>query len=82
MAKEKIPEATHEGDLIVGGTEIPSAVLKDGTRVLISKGFLTAPGRPWKGGSRTELPNFIGAKNLIPYVSDELRNGLNPIFHL
>lgn len=79
--KEKILEATHEGDLIIGGTEIPSAVLKDGTRVLISKGFLTAIGRPWKGGSRTELPNFLGAKNLIPYVSDELRNGLNPIKH-
>ncbi len=71
--------ATHEGNLVIGGTEIPSAVLKDGTRVLISKGFLTALGRPWKGGSRTELPNFLGAKNLIPYVSEELRDGLNPI---
>lgn len=79
MPKEKIIEATHEGKLSIGGTEIPSAVLKDGTRVLISKGFLTALGRPWKGGSRTELPNFIGAKNLIPYVSNELREGLNPI---
>lgn len=78
MAQEKIPKATHEGNLIIGGAEIPSAVLKDGTRVLISKGFLTALGRPWKGGSRTELPNFIGAKNLIPYVSNELRDGLNP----
>ena len=78
MAQEKIPKATHEGNLVIGGAEIPSAVLKDGTRVLISKGFLTALGRPWKGGSRTDLPNFIGAKNLIPYVSNELRDGLNP----
>lgn len=71
--------AKYQGDLNIGDDAIPCAVLEDETRVLISKGFLTALGRPWKGGSRTELPNFIGAKNLIPYVSDELRDGLNPL---
>ena len=53
--------------------------MEDGTRVLLSKGFLKALGRPWKGSSRTELPNFLGAKNLIPFVDKNLQDGLNPI---
>lgn len=76
---EKIIKSTHEGDLKIGDLNLPSAVLEDGTRVLISKGFLTALGRPWKGSSRTDLPNFLGAKNLIPFVSKELSDGLNPV---
>lgn len=76
---DKILKAIYPGELEIGGTIIPCAVLEDETRVLISKGFLTALGRPWKGGSRTELPNFIGAKNLTPYVSNKLRDGLNPL---
>lgn len=79
MTVQKAHEATHEGNLEIGDTLIPSAVLEDGTRVITSKGFLTALGRPWKGASRTDLPNFIGAKNLKPFVSKELHDGLNPI---
>jgi hypothetical protein len=76
---EKLLRATHEGELVIGDLKIPSAVLEDGTRVLISKGFLIALGRPWKGSSRTNMPNFLGAKNLIPFVSKELFDGLTPI---
>ena len=76
---EKILKATHEGDLVIGELHLPSAVLEDGTRVLLSKGFLKALGRPWKGSSRTELPNFLGAKNLIPFVDKDLQDGLNSI---
>lgn len=76
---KKILKAIYEGDLKIGDLKIPSAVLEDKTRVLNSKGFLTAIGRPWKGSSRTELPNFLGAKNLVPFVSDQLRESLVPI---
>lgn len=76
---KKILKATHEGPLTIGDLEIDSAVLEDGTRVLNSKGFLKALGRPWKGSSRTELPNFLGAKNLMSFVSDKLTLDLIPI---
>lgn len=75
-----LPDATHEGELKVAGLELPVAVTSDGTRLMISKAFMTALGRPWKGSyARTELPNFIAAKNLLPFVSRELMDVLNPI---
>lgn len=78
---KKFINATHEGTLkITEDLIIPCAVLKDGTRVLISKGFMTALGRPWKGSYKsTELPNFISAKNLTPFITTELMSVLTPI---
>ncbi len=77
---EKILKSTHEGNLPIGNVIIPSAVLEDGTRVLTSRGFLVALGRPWRGTERrTELPNFIAATNLKQFVSNELRDVLTPI---
>jgi hypothetical protein len=78
--QEKIPRATHEGVLTIGDLELPVAVLDDGTRLLLSKAFLTALGRPWKGTyRRTERPNFIDAQNLNPFISNELEGVLAPI---
>jgi hypothetical protein len=75
-----LPDATHEGDLSVAGLQLPVAVTSDGTRLMISKAFMTALGRPWKGSyARTELPNFIAAKNLLPFVTDDLRQVLDPV---
>lgn len=75
-----LPDATHEGELQLANLSLPVAVTSDGTRLMISKAFMTALGRPWKGSyARTELPNFIAAKNLLPYISDELRAVLDPI---
>lgn len=80
--KERLPKATHESDsnLKIGDLVLPCAVLEGGIRVLTSKAFLTALGRPWKGSyRRTNLPNFLSGKNLIPFISDELRDVLTPI---
>ncbi|MXO85560.1 hypothetical protein GRI38_05905 [Altererythrobacter aurantiacus] len=75
-----LPDATHEGELEIAGLNLPVAVTSDGTRLMISKAFMTALGRPWKGSyARTELPNFIAAKNLLPFVSKEIRDVLDPI---
>lgn len=75
-----LPDATHEGELNIGSLALPVAVTSDGTRLMISKAFLTALGRPWKGSyAHTELPNFIAAKNLLPFVTDELRSILSPV---
>lgn len=75
-----LPTATYEGSLRIGETDLPVAVLQDGTRVLISRAFLKALGRPWKGTySHTERPNFIDAKNLDEFISSELEEVLAPI---
>lgn len=75
-----LPAATHEGELKVAGMELPVAVTSDGSRLMISRAFMTALGRPWKGSyAGTELPNFIAAKNLLPYVTNELRDVLEPV---
>ena len=75
-----LSEATHEGDLKVAGFDLPVAVLSDGTRLMISRAFMTALGRPWKGSyKRAGLPNFIDAKNLAPFINDDLYKALEPI---
>lgn len=77
---DALPKATHEGPLRIGDLELPAAVLADGTRVLTSRAFLKALGRPWKGTYRhTRYPNFIDAKNLIPFVSSDIEEVLEPV---
>lgn len=72
------PEATHVGEIEIGDLKIPCAVLADGRRVLSQRGIGSVLGRrhggqDWKrrqaGG---ELPVFIGADNLKPFVSEDL----------
>jgi hypothetical protein len=47
---------------------------------MVSRAFLTALGRPWKGSyDRNELPNFIDAKNLAPFLSTELLEKVRPV---
>ena len=77
---DRTPIATHEGTLEIGDLKLLVAVLEDGTRVLTSSALMTALGRPWKGSyKRTELPNFLGAANLNPFISKELLDVLQPI---
>lgn len=74
------PQAAYEGDLHIGELTLPSAVLQDGRRVLTSRAFLTALGRPWKGTyQKSDRPNFIDARNLEDFITEELRECLNPI---
>jgi hypothetical protein len=77
-----IPEATHIGELKIGDLILPCAVLPDGTRVLSQGGVTTAFG-PVTGGYQQrqkatddgagELPSFLVAKSLQPYIPDDLR---------
>lgn len=80
-ARWAVPRASHEGDLDIPGiVPLRVANLEDGRRVLISRAFLEALGRPWKGTyQRTERPNFIDARNLDPFISNELLDVLAPI---
>lgn len=73
-----IPKATHEGFLTIGGMEIPCAVLEDGRRVLTQSGVMVALGRARQAKGRTHydadvnLPAFLTAKNLKPFIPDDL----------
>lgn len=81
-ARWSIPCATHEGELHIGGMELACAVLEDGTRVLSERGTMKALGLS-RGGyglrsaSTTEgggrLPLFLAAKNLRPFIDNELQ---------
>jgi P63C domain len=77
-----VPTATHIGELTIGDLTLPCAVLPDGTRVISQGGVTTAFG-PVSGGYQArqraadddsgDLPSFLIAKSLKPFISDELR---------
>ncbi len=81
QARWAAPRAVYEGDLELPGiVPLRVANLEDGTRVMISRAFLEALGRPWKGTyQRTERPNFIDAKNLDDFITDDVSKYLEPI---
>jgi hypothetical protein len=72
------PKATHEGFLHIGDMEIPCAVLQGGQRVLTLSGFMVALGRARQAKGRqyydgdVNLPTFLTAKNLKPFISEDL----------
>ena len=80
-----LPRATHEGSLVIGGIELQCAVLEDGTRVLSRAGFIKAMGRTGKakGGRRYDsefqVPVFVAAGNLKPFISDDLLGNSAPM---
>jgi hypothetical protein len=73
-----IPKATHEGILTIGDMEIPCAVLENGMRVLTQSGVMVALGRARQAKGRqyydgdVNLPAFLTAKNLKPFIPPDL----------
>ena len=83
----KPPKATHVGKVKIGAKALPCAVLENGTRVLNQAGFLRALGRARSPKAGTgvlstvdNLPFFLQAELLKPFISDELRESTKPIF--
>jgi hypothetical protein len=77
--KSGIPKATHEGILsTIGDMEIQCAVLDTGKRVLTQSGFMLALGRARQAKGRqyydgdVNLPAFLTAKNLKPFITKDL----------
>jgi P63C domain len=85
--KPGIFRATHSGDLKLGNTVIACAVLEDGTRVLWQQGFLRAIGRKGRAAESAvidqslQLPVFLRARNLKPFITDELIEASKPIIY-
>ena len=76
--KDHIQEAVASGPLKLLNIEIDCYVVKDGTPVMSSGKITKAIGKQWKGQSRSEYPIFLGAINLTPFISDELKEMLIP----
>lgn len=74
----KLTKATHEGELKLGAIGIPCAVLEDGRRLLTQSGVMVALGRSRQAKGRdyydsdVNLPAFLTAKNLRPFISKDL----------
>ena len=86
---ESLPKALRQGELRLLDKKIPCAVIEGETRILNQAGFLRAIGRARSPKSGTgvlstveELPFFLQAKVLAPFISDELREATKPIFYL
>jgi hypothetical protein len=75
---KNIPVAVCEGEITLGDVTIPCAVLENGKRVLTQSGFMIALGRSRQAKGRryydsdVNLPAFLTAKNLKPFVPNDL----------
>jgi hypothetical protein len=84
----KIFKADYSGELDLNGLKITCAVLEDGSRVLVNRSLSKAigikgAGAYWqkkKKGDSALLPEYLSAKYLDPFISDEMREKLsNPV---
>lgn len=84
-----LPVALYEGTFTLGGREIACAVLPPaGTRILTQAAFLNAleRSRSPKAGtgvlaSVDQLPFFLQAEALKPFITSDLEQSTNPIFY-
>lgn len=75
-----VHECTHRGVLLLVNKEIACAVLKNGKRIITQTSLFDAFDRPRKGEKRLDdLPSILGAKNLLPFVDDELKHKALPV---
>ncbi len=78
-----IQKAFKDGTIDLQFTQIPCAVLKDGTRLITTKGLMKALGKAnLRGGKGTvvgNLPPFLHVNYLKPFISNELTSSLSAI---
>lgn len=75
---EKRLKVMYSGKVSIGNKELSCAVLNDGTRILTNTAIFQAFDRPRKGKPSEEyrlknVPAFITANNLKPYIERELQ---------
>jgi hypothetical protein len=83
-----LPTAAYEGGFSLGNADISCAVLADDTRIITQATFLRALGRsrsPKAGtgvlSTADELPFFLQAEVLKPFISDDLVRAIKPVFY-
>lgn len=83
-AKSLLPTAINEGELKIGDLKLDVAVLPDGKRVILQSAVFKAFGRPQRGerqpgGIEIKLPPFMDAKNLVPFINQDVIEKIKPI---
>lgn len=79
MSEGKL-KATHEGVLNIGDSTLEVAVLNNGQRLITQSAVFKALKRPQRGNSRQiNVPVFIDAKNLQPFIKKDLREVINKV---
>ena len=81
---DRIPQATHVGELRIGETLFQCGVLDDGSRLLAERHVAAALGRTRSGSHWQKqreqgeiLPLYLTADNLVPFITPELTKALN-----
>ncbi len=78
-----LPRAPYTGKLPIGDIAIDCAVLEDGRRVVTQRGMVRSLGRhknPSRGqASVDDRPAFLAAKNLDPFIPEELKQLWAPV---
>lgn len=75
---KSMPHATHEGKIRLGDVEVEVANLSTGQRVISQSGFMRGLGRARQAKGRSyykgdvNLPAFLTAQNLKPFISSNL----------
>lgn len=77
-------KATHDGILEIAESKISCAVLENGQRVINETSMFEILGRKRKGRGRqgTEIPGFLDAMNLKPFINNCLMRGPQVIQYL
>lgn len=76
--KSKLPRAKHEGVIKLGDIDVRCAVLEDGRRLLTQSDVMLSLGRARQVKGRgyfdadVNLPAFLQAKNLKPFINKDL----------
>jgi len=83
-----LPTATHEGEFKLGDSVVSCAVLPNGLRVITQATFLRSLGRSRSPKAGTgvlstvdDLPFFLQAEVLKPFISEDLAMSTTPIFY-
>jgi len=84
MSTNNLIKSTHEGKIKLGETELNVAVLSDGARIINYSAIFKAFGRTKRGAqgdsSRVHnMPAFLNANNLQPFVSEDLMSVLEKV---
>jgi hypothetical protein len=78
--KKEMPKAEYEGKLKIGDVELDVAVLKNQQRIITMTAVFKAFERPVRGNTRlANVPVFMDAKNLQPFVGEDLLNVINKV---
>ena len=87
--KAALPTVIKEGSLRIGETDLDVAVLENGKRVVTVTSVFEALGRTQRGYKKSvdnqrfigeiQMPPFMDAMNLIPYVNQDLKDQIPKI---